>query len=97
MGDHAQIATATITVRVQARARRNELAGTRDGLLIVRVTAPALDGRANRAVRRLLAERVGVAAGKVEIVRGEHYREKVMRIEGVEQAAVEAAIPSARD
>ena len=83
---------ATISVRVQARARRDEIAGLRDGALVVRVSAPALEGRANRAVCRLLAERLGVQPSRITIVRGEHHREKVLWIEGVEQDVVDASL-----
>lgn len=83
---------ATISVRVQARARRDEIAGRRGGVIVVRVSAPALEGRANRAVCRLLAARLGVPPSRITIVRGEHHREKVLRVEGVEQAAADAAL-----
>jgi uncharacterized protein YggU (UPF0235/DUF167 family) len=41
---------ARITIRVHPGAHRTELAGYRDGVLQVRVTAPALEGKANNAV-----------------------------------------------
>src|SRR6266550_4092266 len=52
---------AQIRVRVQPRARRSELAGERAGALLVRVTAPPVEGRANEAVCRLIAKRAGVS------------------------------------
>jgi uncharacterized protein (TIGR00251 family) len=79
-------------VRVRASARRDELAGRRDDVLLVRVTAPALDGRANRAVCRLLAKRLGVATSRVTIVRGERSRDKVLEVEGTDQKAVDAEL-----
>ncbi len=85
---------ARIAVRVQARARRDEIAAVRDGVLVVRVTAPALEGRANRAVRRLVAERLGVAPTQVTIVRGERSRDKVLEVGGIDQAAADAALGS---
>lgn len=51
-----------VLVRVQANARRDEFVGIREGVLVARVTAPALDGRANRALCRLLAKRLDVDA-----------------------------------
>jgi len=82
----------TLSVRVQPRARRDEIAAVRDGVLVVRVSAPALEGRANRALCRLLADRLGVAPSRVSVVRGEHARDKLVRIEDVDQAAVDAAL-----
>lgn len=84
------MASAAISVRVQARSRRDEFVAVRDGIVVVRVAAPALDGRANRALRRLLAQRLGVRASSVTIVRGQRSREKVVRVDGLEQAAVNA-------
>jgi uncharacterized protein (TIGR00251 family) len=83
---------ARIAVRVQARARRDEIASVRDGVLIVRVTAPALQGRANRAVCRLLADRLGVAPGQVTVFRGERSSEKVIELAGVDQATADIAL-----
>ena len=82
---------ARIAVRVQARARREEIAAVRDGVPVVRVTAPALEGRANRAVCRLVAERLGVAPTQVTIVRGERSRDKLLEVSGIDQAAADAA------
>jgi hypothetical protein len=56
------------------------------------VAAPALEGRANRAVCRLLAKRLGVARSKVTIVQGERSRDKLIQVEGIDQAALDAAL-----
>ena len=90
---------ARIALRVQPRARRDEIGGERDGALLVRVTAPPVDGKANDAVRRLLAKRLGIAPGRVSIVRGGSGRDKLVEIEGMQVGAVRQALglpPSAR-
>ena len=86
------VATSTIAVRVQANAGRNELVGVREGLLVVRVAAPALDGRANRAVCRLLAKRLGVPPSKLTIMRGQRSRDKTIQVEDVDQATLDNAL-----
>lgn len=81
---------ARIAVRVYARARRDEIGGVRDGVLAVRVSAPALEGRANRAVCRVVADCLGVAPTQVTIARGERSRDKVLEAHGIDQAAADA-------
>ena len=73
-----------LRVRVTARASRDELAGLRDGVLHVRVSAPPVDGKANQAVTRLIAKALGVGRTSVTVVKGERSRDKVVRIDGVE-------------
>jgi uncharacterized protein len=90
--ENHRVMSARIAIRVQPRAQRNEVAIVREGVVIVRVRAPALEGRANRAVCRVIAERLGVSPGKVAIVRGERRRDKVLEVTGVDQEAADAAL-----
>ncbi|MGC1166051.1 MAG: DUF167 domain-containing protein [Solirubrobacterales bacterium] len=80
-----------IAVRLRPRGHRDELMGIVDGVLQARVSAPPVDGKANVALRKLVAKRLGVAPSKVSVVRGEKSRDKLVRIEGVDEAtALEA-------
>ena len=72
-----------LKVRVQPGASRNEIAGMRDGAVIVRVTAPPVDGKANKATCKLLAETCGIRPSRVEVIRGTSGRDKVVRLGGV--------------
>lgn len=72
-----------LAIRVQPRARRTEIAGERAGAVLIRVSAPPVDGRANEAVCRLIAQRLGVARSAVQIVRGDGTRDKLVRIAGL--------------
>lgn len=80
-----------LDVRVIPRAGRDELGGMRDGRLVVRVSAPPVDGKANTAVCALLAKAAGVPKGAVGVVRGETSRDKRVRIDG-DARAVRAAL-----
>lgn len=84
--------SAQIAVRLRARANEDRLAGLRDGVLQARVTAPPIDGKANRALCRLIAKRVGVAPSRVSVVHGERSRDKLVRVEGIDVAALQGAL-----
>jgi uncharacterized protein (TIGR00251 family) len=86
------VSKSTISVRVRAGAHRDEVTGVLDGVLLVRVAAPAHEGRANRALRRLLAERLAVAPSRVVIVRGQRSREKLLEVDGIDQATVNRSL-----
>ena len=77
-----------VTVRVQPGASRDELR-LEDGILRARLTAPALEGRANKRLIELLAKRLGVAKRTIAIVRGETAREKVLEIDGLDEGEIE--------
>ena len=66
----------TLAVHVRPGGRRDAIDGTFDGVLAVRVSAPPVDGRANEAVRRLLADAFGVARSEVTIVGGHGSRRR---------------------
>ncbi len=75
-----------LAVRVAPRAGRNAVEGVRNGRLLIRITAPPVDGRANEALRRLLAKALGVSAGRVTVAGGATSRDKLVRIEGISPA-----------
>jgi uncharacterized protein (TIGR00251 family) len=77
-----------VRVRAQPRARATEVAGIRDGALVVRVAAPPVEGRANDAIRRAVAKAAGVPQSRVELVRGGTARDKLLRLRGADAAAV---------
>lgn len=90
------MAAARIEVRLRPRGRADELLGCEGGVLQARVAAPPVDGKANKALCRLVAKRVGVAPSSVSVVRGAKSRHKLLEVEGVEEAAAWAAL-EARD
>jgi hypothetical protein len=74
---------ATVVVRAHPRAAAPMVGPWEGGLLHVRVTAPAAEGRATEAIRRELAGAIGVPPRRVRLVAGERARTKRFEIEGM--------------
>ena len=81
-----------LRVRVTPRSGRDEVIGWQDGELRVRVRAAPEEGRANEAVRRLIAKQTGVPASAVEVVRGGTARTKTLRITGLSEEEARARL-----
>lgn len=80
------MAVARVAVKLQPRGGRDELLGFAADVLRARVSVPPVDGKANKALCKLIAERVGVAPSRVSVVRGSKSREKLVEVQGVEPA-----------
>jgi hypothetical protein len=77
--------TLTLQLQVQPGASRSEWAGRYgENALRLRVAAPPVDGKANAACRRFLAESLGVPASQVSIVRGESGRSKTLVVRSLD-------------
>lgn len=72
-----------LRLKVIPNARRNQVVGWRGGLLTVKLTAPPVEGKANRELVSFLAEVMGVPASDVEILSGETARSKSVSVLGV--------------
>ena len=83
---------ATLRVRVSPRASRDELAGERNGALVVRLTAPPVEGAANDALVRLLARELDVARSSLSVVHGAKGRDKVIQVAGATAEDVRARL-----
>ncbi len=78
----------TVDIQVKPRSSREAVGPVHADRLLVAVNAPPVDGKANEAVVRVLAETFGVSRSAVTIVRGETGKKKTVRIAGVTAAAV---------
>jgi uncharacterized protein (TIGR00251 family) len=81
-----------LRIRLQPRARRNEIVGEREGAVLIRVTAPPVDGKANDALCRLVAKKAGVAPSRVTVLKGHTARDKTLDVDGVDIASLRAAL-----
>jgi hypothetical protein len=66
--------------------------GERAGAIVIRVTAPPVDGKANAALCAFVARAAGVPPSRVSVVRGAASRDKVVRVEGADADAVRTAL-----
>lgn len=72
-----------ICVRVIPRAGRSEIAGVREGALVVRLNAPPVDGAANDELIEVLADALSVPRRDVSITSGTSSKRKRVRVSGI--------------
>ena len=81
-----------LRVHVTPGAREEQIAGWHGGSLRVKVRARPEKGRANQAVLRLLARRLGVAPANLSIVHGAASRDKLVEVEGLNEEELRARL-----
>ena len=70
-----------IAVHVQPNASRSEVSAEIDGALKIRLNAPPVDGKANEALERFIADRLGVARRAVSVSHGQTSRQKLLEVQ----------------
>jgi uncharacterized protein (TIGR00251 family) len=81
---------AALAVRVTPRASRNEVTEIQsDGTVKVRLTAPPVDGEANKALIVFMAEVLGTTPSKIEIVAGQTGKDKLITILDMDKEEVQ--------
>jgi uncharacterized protein (TIGR00251 family) len=81
---------ATLSVKVVPHASADRVAGRYGDGVKVQVSAPPEDGKANKAVLRVLADALNVKASQVQLLRGHTQPRKIVTIEGIDQATLNA-------
>ena len=82
---------AEIKIRVIPRSSRNQIL-MRDDLLTVKVSAPPVQGSANKALIALLAEKLRVPKSSIEVITGARSRLKLLRVHGLSLQQVKALL-----
>ncbi len=77
---HLAVSGATLSVRVTPKASRNKIA-EEDGKLRAYVTVVPEDGKANKAVEKLLATALGIPKSRLTLTHGATSRDKVFRVD----------------
>lgn len=86
---------ATFSIKVHPRAKKNAVTGEIGEALKVALTAPPVEGKANEACVRFVAELLEVPRASVTIAAGESSRQKLIRVAGLSAAEVEARLRKA--
>ena len=82
----------TFQVRVVPRSSKNQIVAAAGEAIKVRLTAPPVDGKANEALIKFLAEILEVSRGQIEIISGEKSKQKTMRVRGITIAQIKEKI-----
>ena len=83
----------TLKIRVIPRAKKNQISQVLDdGSVKIRLTAPPVDGKANQALIKLLADKFGISSSDIEIISGKKGRQKVVLIKGINEKAARLMI-----
>lgn len=85
----------TFCVKVHPKARRERIMGVLGNALKMELTAPPVEGKANEACIRFIAELLKVPRSSVTIAAGNSSRNKVIRVIGISAARVERALAAA--
>jgi len=86
------MASTLLKVHVTPRGSNNEIVGWREDVLYVKVTAPPVEGAANAAAIKLIADVLGLRKSHVELVSGKMSREKTLRVDGLTMEEIRAAV-----
>lgn len=81
-----------ITVRVQPRASRTEVAGPLGNALKIRLASPPVDGAANRELVAFLSKRLRRPKSAITIRSGERGRLKTVLVHGIDPPRAHAAL-----
>jgi len=76
---------ATLRFHIVPNAKQNKAMGEHGAAIKIKLRAPALEGKANTALRTFLAEELKIAERRITLKRGQKSREKIIRIDGLSE------------
>lgn len=77
-----------LAVLVVPRSSRCEISGVHNNALRIKLTSPPVENEANLQCCTMIAQKLGIARGRVSVLRGNTTRNKILRIEGVSEREV---------
>lgn len=84
-----------LRLHVTPRGSKNEITGWREDVLCVKITAPPVEGAANAAIVKFIADALGIRRSQVELISGDKSREKIIRVSGLSEGEVRSRLVTA--
>ena len=79
---------ATLRFHIAPNAKVNSVVGEYGAAIKIKLRAPAVDGKANTALRSFLSKELKIAEGQIVLERGHKSRDKIIRIDGLSDEEV---------
>lgn len=83
---------ATIRLHIIPNAKIDKAVGEHGNAIKIKLRAPAVEGKANIALRRFLAEKLSIPQRAVVLEHGEKSRDKVIRIDGLSEVSIRGGL-----
>lgn len=82
-----------LKIRVIPRAMTNEIVDVlQDGIIKIRLVAPPVNGKANKSLKIFLSSILNIQRSRIEIISGAKGRDKIIRVNGMDQESINARI-----
>jgi len=73
------------SIKVKPNARKDEIKIMEDGAIKISIKAPPIGGKANKYLIKFISKKIKVPKTGIKIISGEHSKNKVIQIEGVDE------------
>ena len=81
-----------LKLHVTPRGSKNEITGWRGDSLCVKITAPPVEGAANTAIVKFIADSLNIRKSQIDLVSGDKSREKVLKINGLSDGDIKSRL-----
>ena len=85
----------TLRVHIIPNAKIDKVSGEYNSAIKIKLRAPAVEGKANAALRKFLAKKLSIPQRAIVLDRGERSRHKVLRIDGLSEEEVRSRLRAA--
>ncbi|MBN2298887.1 MAG: DUF167 domain-containing protein [Deltaproteobacteria bacterium] len=80
---HSDGSSTILECKIHPNAKKDSIDGIKDNMLCVHLSAPPVEGKANKALVKYISKRLHIAKSKISITHGEKSRIKVLCLDGI--------------